>query len=79
MPILFQGLSDKSKNLTLEAVSVVGGLAPAGLRSSPIFRPASRPSGSKLPRHRGLRCFQGIGVHDDLPGGRGNAQVWKIQ
>ena len=27
-------------------------LAPVGLRSSPIFWRASRPSGSKLPRHR---------------------------
>ncbi|QBQ12052.1 hypothetical protein DCC84_20890 [Pseudomonas sp. SXM-1] len=30
-------------------------LAPAGLRSRPIFRAAARPSGSRLPRHRLLR------------------------
>ncbi|PNB71760.1 hypothetical protein C1X64_23215 [Pseudomonas sp. GW456-E7] len=35
-------------------------LAPAGLRSSPLYGAAARPSGSKLPRHcfflRGLRA-----------------------
>ncbi|MGR3966838.1 hypothetical protein FW800_20535 [Pseudomonas sp. 910_23] len=32
-------------------------LAPAGLRSSPILRAASRPNGSKLPRHGISHCL----------------------
>ncbi|OWP72411.1 hypothetical protein CEC48_07795 [Pseudomonas sp. K2I15] len=39
------------KTLRSEPAFVARELAPAGLRSSPIFGVASQPSGSKLPRH----------------------------
>nr|POA12171.1 hypothetical protein C1892_22460 [Pseudomonas sp. MPBD7-1] len=38
---------------TSQGAFVARELAPARLRSSCRFRAASRPSGSKLPRHRG--------------------------
>ncbi|MVV47952.1 hypothetical protein EJA72_06800 [Pseudomonas sp. PB120] len=41
------------RDATNDSYPVARGLAPAGLRSSPIFwGAASRPSGSKLPRHK---------------------------
>ncbi|OPG73819.1 hypothetical protein B1219_01735 [Pseudomonas ogarae] len=35
-------------------------LAPAGLRSRPIFTTAAQPSGSKLPRHKKRSRTQGF-------------------
>ncbi|KAB0516047.1 hypothetical protein F7R05_02075 [Pseudomonas koreensis] len=38
-------------------------LAPAGLRSRPLFWAASRPSGSKLPRHKGCVKTAVVAAH----------------
>ncbi|OPG72578.1 hypothetical protein B1219_10545 [Pseudomonas ogarae] len=37
-----------------EPAFVARELAPAGLRSRPVFATAAQPSGSKLPRHKGI-------------------------
>ncbi|PNB71927.1 hypothetical protein C1X64_22605 [Pseudomonas sp. GW456-E7] len=58
-------------------------LAPVGLRSGPqkvitfiskkrvtAFRAASRPSGSKLPRHRTVHAFDQRSISPQTPGAR---------
>jgi hypothetical protein len=46
-----KGFGSNTRQLRTNSVSVARVLAPAGLRSSPVLGAASRPSGSKLPRH----------------------------
>ncbi|MBA1431520.1 hypothetical protein FHP26_23300 [Pseudomonas orientalis] len=47
-------------------------LAPAGVRSAPVFGAASQPSVSKLTRHRCVVCRLGFSSSSPAPAARRN-------